>query len=46
VREELHILQLEALQAIAAADSAAGLEQARHQYLGKKGALTLVLKGS
>jgi phenylalanyl-tRNA synthetase alpha chain len=45
VREELHILQLEALQAIAAADSATGLEQARHQYLGKKGALTLVLKG-
>lgn len=45
MREELHILQQEALQAIAAVDSESRLDEVRHQYLGKKGALTLVLKG-
>ena len=45
MREELHILQQEALQAIAAVDNESRLDEVRHQYLGKKGALTLVLKG-
>lgn len=45
MQEELHILQQEALQAIAAVDSESRLDEVRHQYLGKKGALTLVLKG-
>lgn len=45
MQEDLNILQQEALREIAAAGSAVGLEEVRHQYLGKKGTLTLVLKG-
>lgn len=45
MREQLQSLHQEALQAVAKADTELTLEQVRHQYLGKKGLLTLVLKG-
>ena len=44
VKEKLQALQQEAMLAIGQADSESALDQVRHQYLGKKGALTLVLK--
>lgn len=44
MKEQLKALKEQALQAIAAADSQDRLDQVRHQYLGKKGALTQVLK--
>ncbi|NLX82393.1 MAG: phenylalanine--tRNA ligase subunit alpha [Clostridiales bacterium] len=44
MKEQLQALQQEALAAILKADSESVLDQVRHHYLGKKGALTLVLK--
>lgn len=44
MKEQLKALLEEALQAIQAAGSESVLDQVRHQYLGKKGALTAVLK--
>lgn len=44
MKEQLQALQQEALLAISQAGSESALDQVRHQYLGKKGALTLVLK--
>lgn len=44
MKEKLQELQQEAMRAIGQADTDSALDQVRHQYLGKKGALTLVLK--
>ena len=44
MKEQLATIRDEALSAIGAAGDAAGLEALRVQYLGKKGALTAVLK--
>ena len=45
LKEQLQQMQEQALQAFAAADGLAALQQLRVSYLGKKGALTEVLKG-
>ncbi len=45
VLEQLQKIQQEAAAAVRAAKSEAALDQARQTYLGKKGELTLVLKG-
>lgn len=45
LKDQLQQMQEQALQAFAAADDLAALQQLRVNYLGKKGALTEVLKG-
>ena len=44
MKQQLENIRLEALAALEAADSPAGLEELRVKYLGKKGELTAVLK--
>ena len=44
MKEQLAQIRVQALAAVAAAESTAALDELRVQYLGKKGALTAVLK--
>ena len=44
MRERLEVMKIVALEAARKANTAEELQQVRHQYLGRKGELTLILK--